>query len=91
MLEDAEKEVHMVEQEARRALEENNRYCMHLVERSIQSSTLYSCTILRSLSNSCSFFFILRARDELQNVPAIMVQEYSSMQSESQDYIGIRV
>lgn len=82
MLEDAEKEVHMLEQEARRALEENKRYC--------KSSTLYICTIICSLSNLCSFF-ILRAQDELQNVPAIIVQGYSSMQSESQDYIGIRV
>lgn len=29
-LEDAEKEVCMLEQEARRALEENKRYCKHL-------------------------------------------------------------
>lgn len=91
-LEDAEKEVCMLEQEARGALEENKRYCKHLSNKTKTKkyTYFYILNILSSWSKVCSIFN-LRVRNELQNVPAIRGPEDSGMQSKSQVYIGIRI
>lgn len=54
-LDDAEEEVHRLEQEAQRALEENKRYCKDMAAKSkVHAVCLY---IVHSLVRACVFFF----------------------------------
>lgn len=82
-LEDAEKEVCRLEQEARRALEENKRYCKDLSTK----KSIYNYILCHYFKHICSFFN-LRVQNESQNVPAIIGPEDSNMKSKSQDCIG---